>query len=209
MMRLVIVIFILLSVNILAYAQDVTDEPMVEPTSAVPVPDRSNFDPQVILDDLSLGYLGLLVTAIILGGIGGFGAELIGSMRQEIELPKRTRNRLDIGFWARIFIGVIAAPLALYLLGPQDLLGFVAISLFGGLFGTSILKAIEGRVIATILGKRNQELSATLKESQAKVQNILESSASKNFTTTDMELLVKQLTEVNAILEHELKKSDL
>lgn len=149
-------------------SEAVTDQPATEETptllSASGGPDYDR-----ILPEISLTSILLLVSSAVLGGLGGFGAELLSTAAQDIEIPHgdRTNNRYDPGFWARVFLGAITAILGVYIIEVQNFWGFVAISLAGGVFAVGVLETFESRFKATLERKKAKNLEYQKRIGQA------------------------------------------
>ena len=104
-----------------------------------------------------------LLVAMLAGAIGGVIYELL-ILHGNIELPHKpsedefpeklpyavTRHVWDLGILARIFVGAAAAVAALLILNPETGFAFVATALIAGSTGTSILRSLQDRVIASL-----------------------------------------------------------
>ena len=116
-------------------------------------------------------------------------------------------------------LGAISALIALYLIGPQDVISYVAVSLLGGLFGTATLKLIEGRLMVSLAAERarNDQLRQTISNSQQETKELLGllqggqpfEAATAQARTREMAAVQEGLVRLDAILKNELKKDEV
>lgn len=137
-------------------------------------------------------YVVMIVVAALCGAIGGFGFELIQSRRitsagitsapaegaveesGSLQVPRWLANQsyYDLGFWAAVVVGAIAAVGTLYFLAPTvsitieqangasttslqyDLIKLIALSLLVGTAGQSVLTSMQARVLAAITAQK-------------------------------------------------------
>lgn len=87
-----------------------------------------------------MSLLTLLSGAILIGGGIGLVSHLIRNKNRIIR-PRRLRNSLDLGFWADIIYGSVAAVLTVtYLLPmPQNYGTLIAYSILAGMSAQSVL----------------------------------------------------------------------
>lgn len=123
-------------------------------------------------------WLTLLVT-LVAGAVGGVVYELL-MLQGGIESPHKPTNEetaekypyavigfmFNLGIWARIIIGALAAVAALFVLSPASAFGLVATALIAGSAGTAIFRSLQDRLTAVIAQKE----TATTKEA-AKASN--------------------------------------
>jgi hypothetical protein len=145
-----------------------------------------------ILSDTS-DYLGVLAIAAGCGLVGGFVYELLQTRRRgtgRIELPGRVGRSqyFDLGFFASIIVGGVAAVAVLYVFPPRldlavtgsdghttvtgqyDLIKLIAISLIAGSAGAGILAGLQGRVLNAVNAQQvinTQEQAKTALKSMA------------------------------------------
>src|SRR5215213_1367116 len=117
-----------------------------------------------------IDYVWLFVVAGLLGATGGLAYELMQSRLGDtgmVERPTRKPGYLDLGFWASLLIGAIAAVAALWVFPPEanttveqggrttttteyDLIKLVGLSLIIGSAGSSFLTALQARALARV-----------------------------------------------------------
>jgi hypothetical protein len=124
-----------------------------------------------------IDYAVLFAIAAALGAIGGLGYELMQTRGRGqtglIERPHRSSKRLfDLGAWASVVIGAIAAAAALWVFPPEitiigtgaaartvrqyDLIRVVGLSLIIGSAGSSFLSALQARALAQVKAQEAQ-----------------------------------------------------
>ena len=144
-----IVLGILVGVHlrtVLAYAQEPTPPPLVNPGTVASGFGDPNF------------WVSLLAT-LIAGALGGVVYELL-ILQGSIELPHRvtdeeigerpayaiTKYMVDLGIWARVIIGALAAVAALLILSPSTTFALIATALVAGSAGTSVFRSMQDRL---------------------------------------------------------------
>lgn len=118
----------------------------------------------------TVDYVWLFVLAGGLGAVGGLAFELMQTRLGEtgmLEIPSRRGTYRDVGFWASILIGAIAAVASLWVFPPEvnttvteggrstttteyDLIKVVGLSLIVGSAGSSFLSALQARALAKV-----------------------------------------------------------
>lgn len=119
----------------------------------------------------TIDYLWLFLLAAGLGAIGGLAFELMQTRLGEtglLEFPSRRGAFRDLGFWASVLIGAIAAVASLWVFPPEvhttvtqggrsttttteyDLIKVVGLSLIVGSAGSSFLSALQARALAKV-----------------------------------------------------------
>jgi hypothetical protein len=136
-------------------------------------------------------YILLFALATALGGIGGLVYELLLSRRGQvgmIEVPHTVQGGrfIDLGVWASVIIGAIAAVAALWIFPPDvktvvdaagkssttteyDIVRVVALSLIIGSAGSSFLSALQARALALV---KDQEAKQTTAVAQAQLDQV-------------------------------------
>jgi hypothetical protein len=134
---------------------------------------QTDWDVEVILISKSLDnpkfYVVLLVT-LIAGGVGGIVFELL-NLQGNIELPHAPTeddfaaelayatppNVIDLGIFARIIIGALAAVPAMAYIGPTSVLTLLAMSLLAGSAGTAVFRSLQDRFLLAITQQEANE----------------------------------------------------
>lgn len=155
-----------------AYAQ--------EPTP--PAATLTGFSPDVMFQGLTGAFWMTLVVTLVAGAIGGIVYELL-ILQGNVEMPhKPTKEEAtekypyavveyvyDLGIWARIIIGALAAVAALLVLSPSTTFGLLATALVAGSAGTSIFRSLQDRLLASIAQKEAADTKAIGDKLAAKV----------------------------------------
>ena len=156
-----------------AYAQ--SDKP--SPPASLPVGStqvaQTDWDVEKILKSKSLDnpklYVVLLVT-LIAGGVGGIVFELL-NLQGNIERPHAPtedelaaelayatpENVIDLGIFARIIIGALAAVPAMAYIEPGSVLTLLAMSLLAGSAGTAVFRSLQDRFLLAITQQEANE----------------------------------------------------
>jgi hypothetical protein len=134
---------------------------------------QTDWDVEKILISKSLDnpkfYVVLLVT-LIAGGVGGIVFELL-NLQGNIELPHAPTeddfaaelayatppNVIDLGIFARIIIGALAAVPAMAYIGPTSVLTLLAMSLLAGSAGTAVFRSLQDRFLLAITQQEANE----------------------------------------------------
>lgn len=130
-------------------------------------------------------YLGIFGLAAGLGGIGGLANELMQNRRGQtgqVERPRRLKGPYrDLGVWANVIIGGIAALAALWVFPPEttidaagtttkyDIIKVVGLSLVIGSAGGTFLSAMQARARALV---KEQEAEQTGKVTEGHIDAI-------------------------------------
>lgn len=163
-----------------AYAQ--SDKP--SPPASLPAPStqvaQKDWDVEVILKSKSLDnpkfYVVLLVT-LIAGGVGGIVFELL-NLQGNIERPHAPSedelaaklayatvgNVIDLGIFARIIIGALAAVPAMAVIEQTSVLSLLAMSLLAGSAGTAVFRSLQDRFLIAITQQEASENKRKIKQ---------------------------------------------
>ncbi len=184
-----------------AYAQsDKPSPPASLPALSTQVA-QTDWDVQKILKSKSLDnpklYVVLLVT-LIAGGVGGIVFELL-NLQGNIERPHAPtedelaaelayatpENVIDLGIFARIIIGALAAVPAMAYIEPESVLILLAMSLVAGSAGTAVFRSLQDRLLIAIT---HQEASEKKRKIQQKNNIVKIYKASAAFETLEKEV---------------------
>lgn len=201
-----------------AYAQNITPSPTVPSTSSLPliidgdkIKDANGnviyVKPKGVLNALQTDKLGdpevwiVLLLTMIAGGLGGLVFELLnlqGNIERrhdptEDELAAKLayasyNNVVDLGVWARIIIGVFAAPPTILLIRPESAFALLAMSIVAGSAGTAVFRALQERVLLAIA---QNEKDSVEPETPAKKQTISLDMAINAFEKLDQKVRMK------------------
>jgi hypothetical protein len=119
---------------------------------------------------------------IFCGGLGGFVFELL-NLQGNIEKPHKPseddfaaklayaspKNVIDLGVWARIIIGAVAAPPTMLFVQPESAFALLAMSIVAGSAGTAVFRSLQERVLLAIAQKEKDSVEP---ETPAKKQDI-------------------------------------
>ena len=157
---------VILSVSILAIA--------LVPTFALaqtPTPTPEGMQPSVITTELAdLAFWLMLLLTLVGGAIGGVVYELL-ILQGNIERPHKlteeeiaekypyaiAKYMFDLGIWARVVIGALAAVVALLILSPSTTFGLLATAVVAGSAGTSVFRSMQDRLVAAMAQKDTAE----------------------------------------------------
>jgi hypothetical protein len=154
----------------------------------MPLPPDQPLAVEKLLQELKTASFWLtLLVALVFGGAGGVVYELL-ILQGAIEWPHRTSdtelqeplpyavagNLLDLGVWARVIIGGLAAIAAVWILSPETALGLVAGAIVAGSAGTSVFRSLQDRLLATLAQKEAAEVRSTSKLQLQKVSEALQ-----------------------------------
>lgn len=157
------------------YAQ----EPTPTPASGFnPTPAAAGF--------ADLSFWVALVATLVAGAVGGVVYELL-ILQGNLELPHRptenevtekypyaiVNNLYDLGIWARVIIGALAAVAALLVLSPSTTFGLLATAVVAGSAGTSVFRSIQDRLSAAMARKDAADARATVGKLDAKVDEAM------------------------------------
>jgi len=135
----------------------------------------------ILLND-PLGLAVLILTAAILGGVGGLVAELL--LRENagrLERPEKLKGFWDLGFWANVIIGAVASLIYFGFFGATsikqgtvdvpayEIRAVLASSLIVGAAGGAVIAAMQTRILATINGEKNKK---TLELAKAQLMSL-------------------------------------
>lgn len=153
-----------------------------EPTPT-PTPTPSGLQPSVITGELAepAFWLTLLLT-LVAGAIGGVVYELL-ILQGNIERPHKLTEKevaegfpyamvgylFDLGIWARVIIGALAAVAALLVLSPPTAFGLLATAVVAGSAGTSVFRSLQDRLTAAMAQRDTAETKNDARALAAKV----------------------------------------
>jgi hypothetical protein len=177
---------LLVAVSLMAtavHAQDPTPTPIPTPTSG--------FDPTPVARGLgNLAFWVTLLVTLVAGAIGGVVYELL-ILQGNLELPHKpteeeiveqypyaiVKNLYDLGIWARVIIGALAAVAALLVLAPSTTFGLLATAVVAGSAGTSVFRSMQDRLSSAMAQKDAADTRAAADRQDAKVNEALEAFA--------------------------------
>jgi hypothetical protein len=148
-----------------------------------PAPSPTGLDPAFVRADLSdWGFWLTLIVAVLFGAAGGVVYELL-ILQGNVELPHRptedefaespthavAKHLLDLGIWARVIIGALAALAALLVVSPSSTLRLVATSIVAGSAGTAVFRSVQDRLLAALAQREAAETREKAKKQAAKV----------------------------------------
>jgi len=140
---------------------------------------QTDWDVETIIKSKSLDnpkfYVVLLVT-LIAGGVGGIVFELL-NLQGNIERPHAPSedelaaklayatvdNVIDLGIFARIIIGAVAAVPAMVFVKPDSVLILLAMSLVAGSAGTAVFRSLQDRLLIAITQQEASEQKRKIK----------------------------------------------
>lgn len=149
-----------------ACAQNDKPSPSASPPALSTQGSQKDWDVQEILKSKSLDNPKLyvvLLAMLIAGGVGGIVFELL-NLQGNIERPHAPtqdelaaelayatpENVIDLGIFARIIIGALAAVPAMAWLEPNSVLFLLAMSLVAGSTGTAVFRSFQDRLLIGI-----------------------------------------------------------
>ncbi|MFQ5856216.1 MAG: hypothetical protein ACE5LU_11290 [Anaerolineae bacterium] len=162
-----------------AHAQDPTPTP------------TSGFDPAPIAAGLATpAFWVALLATLVAGAVGGIVYELL-ILQGNLELPhKLTKDEVaekhpyaiaeymfDLGIWARVIIGALAAVAALFVLSPSTAFGLLATAVIAGSAGTSVFRSMQDRLSAAMAQKDAADTRAKAANLGAKVDESMKAFA--------------------------------
>jgi hypothetical protein len=108
-------------------------------------------------------FLVVLVVAVTAGALGGLVYELLilqGSLERPHRLTEEEvtegfpyavpKHMFDLGIWARVIIGALAAVAALVVFSPNSALELVAMAIIAGSAGTAVFRSLQDRLTAAL-----------------------------------------------------------
>jgi len=175
------VLFIILAIPTVAYAQESTPTP-------APLPPNPTFNSATLISELGTWqfWVVLLVT-LVCGALGGLVYELL-ILQGNIERPHPsnkeewadtpqyaiTKNLYDLGIWARLIIGALAGVAALLVLKPDNTFGLLASAIVAGSAGISVFRSLQDRMLATLSAKETADTKVKLTDQSAKVDEAMQ-----------------------------------
>jgi hypothetical protein len=129
----------------------------------------------------------LLIVTLVAGGVGGVAYELL-ILQGNLELPHRAtpeevreaypyaivKNLVDLGVWARVVIGALAAVAALLVLAPDNMFGILSTAVVAGSAGTAVFRSLQERLSAALALKEAADTREIALRQNAKVEEIQE-----------------------------------
>lgn len=121
-------------------------------------------NPSIVVAEMAhLRFWLMLLVTLITGAIGGIAYELV-ILQGNVELPHKPTEKettekfpyadvthmFDLGIFARIIVGALAALASLLFLHPSTTFDLLATALVAGSAGTSIFRSIQDRLLASI-----------------------------------------------------------
>lgn len=158
-----------------------------EPTPTPP----SGFDPALVAAGFAdLNFWVALLATLVAGALGGVVYELL-ILQGNLELPHKptkeevaekypyaiVKNLFDLGIWARVIIGALAAVAALFVLSPSTTFGLLATAVIAGSAGTSVFSSMKDRLNAALAQNDADNTRTTADRQNAKVDEALEAFA--------------------------------
>ncbi len=146
-------------------------------------------------DSLAAGFGNInfwiaLFAAMIAGALGGVVYELL-ILQGNIEFPHRltadevqeefpyatAKNLFDLGIWARVIIGALAAVAALLVLAPSTTFDLLATAIIAGSAGTSVFRSMQDRLSAALAQTAAADVRDTASRQAAKVDEAMQAFA--------------------------------
>jgi hypothetical protein len=152
-----------------------------------PSPAASGLNPAALAAGLAeLSFWVVLLATLVAGAVGGVVYELL-ILQGNIELShKPTAEEItekypygivqymyDLGIWARVIIGALAAVAALFVLSPSSTFGLLATSIIAGSAGTSVFRSMQDRLSAVIAQKTATDTKAKADKQAAKTDEAM------------------------------------
>jgi hypothetical protein len=151
----------------------------------------SGFDPAPVAAGFAdpAFWVALLAT-LVAGALGGVVYELL-ILQGNLELPHKpakeevaekypyaiVKNLYDLGIWARVIVGALAAVAALFVLSPSTTFGLLATAVIAGSAGTSVFSSMRDRLDAALAQNDAANTRAAADRQNAKVDEALEAFA--------------------------------
>ncbi len=142
------------------HAEDPT--PTVTPTL---VSATTEINPDVIVGGITYNFLLTLLITLVAGAIGGIVYELL-LLQGNIEKPHQPTEQeaekypyaifaylFDLGIYARIIVGALAAVAATLAFTPSTPLSLLATGVIAGSAGVSIFRSMQDRLLAALAQK--------------------------------------------------------
>lgn len=132
-------------------------------------------------------WLVLLVTLIV-GALGGIVYELL-ILQGNIEVPHKPTQEeaeekfpyaiynymYDLGIFARMTIGALAAVVGLWIFNPSTTFSWLAIAVVSGSAGTSIFRSMQDRLLAAMAQKDVTDLKRSIQLQASKLDELKQS----------------------------------
>jgi hypothetical protein len=162
-----------------ACAQSAKPSPSASPAAGSTQAAQTDWNVETIIKSKSLDnpkfYVVLLAT-LIAGGVGGIVFELL-NLQGNIERPHAPSedelaaklayatvdNVIDLGIFARIIIGAVAAVPAMVFVKPDSVLILLAMSLVSGSAGTAVFRSLQDRLLIAITQQEASEQKRKIK----------------------------------------------
>jgi hypothetical protein len=169
----------------------------------------------VIELDGTRDYVILFCVAAALGAIGGVAYELTLGGRGRVELPRlMQRGRYyDLGVWANVILGAIAAPAALWIFPPEEkttvsaageavtttewnIVKVVGLSLIIGSAASSFLTAMQARALALVKTQEAQQTTKVATQQLQAVKDAVQADAPVEQVTAQVESAQKAVRSI-------------
>jgi uncharacterized membrane protein YeaQ/YmgE (transglycosylase-associated protein family) len=151
----------------------------------------SGFDPALVAAGFAdpAFWVAFLAT-LVAGAVGGVVYELL-ILQGNLELPHKptgeevaekyphaiVKNLYDLGIWARVIIGALAAVAALLVLSPSTTFGLLATAVVAGSAGTSVFRSMQDRLSTALAQRDAADARAKADNLGAKVDETMEAFA--------------------------------
>jgi hypothetical protein len=130
-----------------------------------------------------LRFWAALLATLVAGALGGIVYELL-ILQGNLELPHRptdvevgdtatyalSKNMYDLGIWARVIIGALAAVGAMLALTPTNTFALLATAIVAGSAGTSIFRSLQDRFAVAIAEMEVAQTRQVADRQQAKLE---------------------------------------
>jgi hypothetical protein len=181
-----------------------------------------------VVENSLLPYLGILFVAALFGGIGGLAFELLqthdkdtGALEQPKMLEQGGRSYRDLGWYASVILGAIAAIAVLYVFPPQitvdptgneapavyyNFVQLAALSLIVGSAAGGFLSALQARVLATVSEQRAQVAEAVNAATSEQTRDVLKDDVKndvENTLNSELFLAVQKIAGQNSARDPE------
>jgi hypothetical protein len=180
MKRIVIALFVIATTISLIATTAHADGPTPTPT---PTPTPAGFNPDAIVQGLSVAFLVSLLLTLVAGAVGGLVYELL-TLQGNIEYPHQLTEKevvekfpyaiagslYDLGIWARVIIGALAAMIVMLVVSPSSTFSLLATAVVAGSAGSSIFRSMQDRLLASIAQKDAADTKAKADKQATKVE---------------------------------------
>lgn len=151
-------------------------------------------------------FLVVLLVALVAGALGGLVYELL-ILQGSLEWPHKLTDEevteafpyakpkymYDLGIWARIIIGALAAVAALLVFSPSTSLELIAMAVVAGSAGTAVFRSLQDRLTSALALKEAAETRAAAADMAGKVDE-----ASRAFAAVKDTIVTKSVSPAGA-----------